>query len=186
LNFFLFLLAIAPPSQEQKSAPERERGERSLVFHPAGLAKGKKKKKKREEEEEAQQHTHKNIWRLWWLGKRTGPDRTESENKLNFYFFPFLFFIFYFYFYFLFFILFFFGRLYTIVIRQLGKDHQDFFLWVVGVFFFFYPFNLLRGEYQVFTTDSCLMAVSFFSRVLMMIIIIIFFFVMSCVCVFYP
>jgi hypothetical protein len=127
LNFFLFLLAIAPPSQEQKSAPERERGERSLVFHPAGLAKGKKKKKKREEEEEAQQHTHKNIWRLWWLGKRTGPDRTESENKLNFYFLLLLLLPIFF---------FFFGRLYTIVISQLGKDHQDFFLWVVGVFFF--------------------------------------------------
>jgi hypothetical protein len=48
-SFFLllFLHAIAPPNQEQKSAPERERGERSLVFHPAGLAKGTKKKRRR-------------------------------------------------------------------------------------------------------------------------------------------
>jgi hypothetical protein len=64
-SFFLllFLHAIAPPNQEQKSAPERERGERSLVFHPAGLAKGTKKKE--EEKEEAQQHTHTPpYWRL--------------------------------------------------------------------------------------------------------------------------
>jgi hypothetical protein len=137
LNFFLFLLAIAPPSQEQKSAPERERGERSLVFHPAGLAKGKKKKKKREEEEEAQQHTHKNIWRLWWLGKRTGPDRTESENKLNFYFFPF-FYIFYFYFYFLFFILFFFfsGGYTLLLFANWGKTTKTFSCgWWVCFFF---------------------------------------------------
>jgi hypothetical protein len=88
LNFFLFLLAIAPPSQEQKSAPERERGERSLVFHPAGLAKGKKKKKRRKKRHNS---THTRIYGVSG-GWEKEPDQTEPKVKINSTFIFFLFF----------------------------------------------------------------------------------------------
>jgi hypothetical protein len=134
LNFFLFLLAIAPPSQEQKSAPERERGERSLVFHPAGLAKGKKKKKRRKKRHNS---THTRIYGVSG-GWEKEPDQTEPKVKINstfiFSLFYFLFFTFTFTSYFLFY---FFSGGYTLLLfANWGKTTKTFSCgWWVCFFF---------------------------------------------------
>jgi hypothetical protein len=166
---------------------QREReGNVHLYFIPRDWQR-ERKKKKRERRKKRHNSTHTRIYGVSG-GWEKEPDQTEPKVKINstfiFSLFYFLFFTFTFTSYFLFY---FFSGGYTLLLfANWGKTTKTFSCGWWVCFFFFYPFNLLRGEYQVFTTDSCLMAVSFFSRVLMMIIIIIFFFVMSCVCVFYP